>query len=183
MIANAPDPATDASDEMWVFLKKLQAGDVLRANMPYVYRALEAVDGYVFACANATLKAKNTGVLMKTETAEDVYSFYASYGSTTATAEDPFYYVAADGTVCYGDNVTLGAMRWFIRKTAKYGNTTSYARQMHFFDGENATTAITSVRTDAAASSACYMLDGRRMAGKAAKSGIYVIGGRKVIVK
>lgn len=183
MIANAPDPSVDASDEMWVFLKKLEAGDVLRANMPYVYKPLEAVTDYEFTTDNATLKAKNTGVLMKTETAEDVYSFYASYGNTTATADAPFYYVAIDGTVCYGDAVTLGSLRWFIRKTSKYGDTPSYARQMHFFDGESETTGISTATSATETTGEWYTLDGRRMAGKPAKSGIYVKDGQKVIIK
>ena len=187
MIANSPDPATEATDEMWVFVKKLAAGDKLYGNMPYVYKPLVAVTDYEFTTDGATLKAKNTGVLMKTETAEDVYSFYASYANTTATTDAPFYYVANDGTVCYGDAVTLGSMRWFIRKTNKYGETPSYARQMHFFDGESSeTTGINSVDGSGVTvqdSDAWYTLDGRRIAGKPAKSGIYVNGGRKVIIK
>ena len=185
MIANAPNPEADATEEMWVFLKRMKAGDVLRANIPYVYRAEAEVADYKFTTANAILKAKDDGVILKTETAEDIYSFYASYGPTTATTDAPFYYVG-NGDVCYGDNVTLGAFRWYIRKTSKYGtgSPVAYARRMYFFDGESDTTGITTTdATDSTDSAAWYTLDGRRLSQKPAKSGIYVNNGRKVVIK
>ena len=46
MIANAPDPAAEVTDDIWMFVKKMQEGDVLHANMPYVYKPKEAVDHY-----------------------------------------------------------------------------------------------------------------------------------------
>ena len=65
MIANAPNPETEASDEMWVFLKKMSQDDVLHANMPYVFKPKEDLESYAFTTPNATLKAKNTGVIAK----------------------------------------------------------------------------------------------------------------------
>lgn len=108
MIANSPTPNQEATDEMWVFLAPLGAGDVLHANMPYVYKPLEAVTDYAFTSNHVTMKAKNTGVLAKTETMEDVYSFYATYQNTTATASNPFYYVSALGNMCLGTTTTVG---------------------------------------------------------------------------
>jgi len=188
MIANAPNPQADATEEMWVFLKRMKAGDVLHANMPYVYRAEEGVTGnFEFTTANAVLKAKTDGVIAKSETLEDIYSFYASYGPTTATAEAPFYYVANDGTVCYGDNVTLGAFRWFIRKTSKYGSSSSaaYARRMYFYDEESGeVTGITTTNfTNDTNADAWYDMQGRRLVGKPAKAGIYVNNGKKTVIK
>jgi len=54
------------------------------------------------------MKANNTGVLAKTETMEDIYSFYATYQNTTATASNPFYYVSALGNICLGTTTTVG---------------------------------------------------------------------------
>ena len=184
MIANAPDPSQEANGLMWVFVKKLDANAVLKANMPYVYKAKEAVTDYAFTTTGAVLKAKNTDVVMKTETAEDIYSFYGSYGPTTATTEAPFYYVAIDGTVCFGNAVTLGAFRWFIRKTNKYGETPVYAPEMYFFDGESDVTGITTTNfTNYTNSDAWYTLDGRKLDGKPAAKGIYMNGGKKVVIK
>ena len=186
MIANSPDPSQEASDQMWVFVKKLDAGAVLHANMPYVYKPKEAVTDYAFTTENAVLKAKNTGVVMKTETAEDVYSFYASYGNTTATAQDPFYYVNIDGGISLGNDgtVTVGAFRWIIRVESKFGGSTAYARKMTFFDGESDVTGITTTNfTNYTNSDAWYTLDGRKLDGKPAAKGIYVNNGRKIVIK
>ena len=188
MIANSPSPAVEATDEMWVFVKRLDAGAVLHANMPYVYKPKEAVTDYEFVTENATLKAPNNDVLLKTETAEDVYSFYATYENTTATSSAPFYYVSAQGEVCLGNDVTVGPYRWIIRKTSKFGSTPSYARRMHFYDGEGGETTSLSeelrVKSEEFATAAdWYTLDGRRLVGKPTAKGIYVRNGHKFIVK
>ena len=184
MIANAPNPQTNASDEMWVFLKQIGEGDMLHANMPYVYKPLKAVTDYTFTTNNAVLKAKNTGVIADASTLEDIYSFYATYEPTPATTENPFYYVNASGTVSYGTSVTVGAFRWIIRKVNKFGNTPSYAPEMHFFDGESDVTGITTTNfTNYTNSDAWYTLDGRKLDGKPAAKGIYMNGGKKVVIK
>ena len=91
MIANSPDPETEATDETWMFVKKMQAGDVLHANMPYLYVPLEAVTDYVFTADDNILKAKADDARITMMTAENTYTLYATYGPTTATAQDPFY--------------------------------------------------------------------------------------------
>ena len=188
MIANAPNPSTDASDEMWVFLKKMKAGDVLHGNMPYVYKPLQAVTDYEFTTLNGTLKAKNTGVLATMQTMEDTYTVYGTYENTTATAQDPFYYVNINGDLSLGNDgaVTVGPYRWIIRKTSKFGETPSYVRAMHFFDGEDEMTGI-GLTPDLSLSrkgeGEWYSIDGSKLDGKPTKSGIYLVGGRKVVIK
>lgn len=54
---------------------------------------------------------------------------------------------------------------------------------MHFFDGQDNVTGISTARSATDTTDAWYTLDGRRMAGKPAKSGVYVVGGRKVVIK
>ena len=185
MIANSPSPSVDAADEVWVFLTRLYAWDVLRANMPYVYKPLTAVTDYEFTTPNATLKAKNTGILLDTSTTEDIYSFYATYENTTATTADPFYYVGIDGNVSYGDAVTVGPFRWIIRKTSKFAGTPAYARRMYFYDDE--TTGIDPIDNGELTidneAGAWYSIDGRPLNGKPTAAGLYIVGGRKVIIK
>ena len=187
MIANAPNPGEGTSSDLWVFLTKLEtAGTVLHANMPYVIKAKEAVTNYAFTSTNATLKAKNTGVILKTETAEDVYSFYATYEDTPASESDQFYYVSSLGNICLGTSVTIGPYRWIIRKTNKYGGTTSYVREMHFFDGEedDATGLNEELRMKNEESSEdWYTLDGVKLSGKPTQKGIYIRGGRKEAIR
>ncbi|UKK58246.1 hypothetical protein L6470_07560 [Prevotella communis] len=188
MIANSSDPSLEASDDIWVFVKRMSKDDVLRANMPYVYKPREAVTDYDFTTENTVLKAKNTGVIAKTETMEDIYNFYATYGNTSATAQDPFYYVNIYGELSYGDAVTVGAFRWIIRVESKYGSKPAYARTLHFFDGEEEeTTGIISnengkLRIDNS-SDAWYTIDGVKLDGKPHAKGVYFQNGRKVIIK
>ncbi len=195
MIANSPSPSVEASGEMWVFLTRLDEGAVLHANMPYVYKPLEPVTDYEFTTAPATLKARNTGVLAKTETLEDVYSFYATYENTTATVTNPFYYVGIDGGISLGNDgvVTVGPYRWIIRKTSKFGGTPSYAREMYFYDGEETTgiAPLLSPEGDESGVSprgglegaSWFTIDGRKLNGKPMKRGVYVVGGRKIVIK
>ena len=188
MIANSPDPSLEASDDIWVFVKRMSKDDVLRANMPYVYKPREAVTDYAFTTTTAVLKAKNTNVIAKTETMEDIYNFYATYGNTSATAQDPFYYVNIYGELSYGDAVTVGAFRWIIRVESKYGSKPAYARTLHFFDGEEEeTTGIISIENGKLRidnpSDAWYTIDGVKLDGKPHAKGVYIQNGRKVIIK
>ena len=189
MIANAPNPETNASDDIWVFLKKMNKDEVLHANMPYVYMAKGVVEDYTFTTENAMLMAKNTGVLATMQTMEETYSLYGTYEGTTATAEDPFYYVSIDGDLSLGNDgtVTVGAFRWIMRVESKFGSTPAYARNVHFFDGEDSeTTGISEelrVKSEEfATAEGWYSLDGRRVA-QPKKGGLYIVNGRKVVFK
>ena len=196
MIANAPNPETEASDEMWVFLKKMMQDDVLLANMPYVFKPKENLENYAFTTPNATLKAKNTGVLATMQTMEDTYTLYATYENTTATSVDPFYYVNIDGELSLGNDgtVTVGAYRWIMRVESKSGSTPAYARKMHFYDGGSTPTGISpaeiadcnatlSKREMAEMAGAWYTLDGRKLDAKPTTKGVYVVNGKKFVIK
>ena len=186
MIANSPRPEDEATGDVWMFVKTMAAGDVLHANMPYVYMPLEAVTDYEFTTNNAVLKAKNTDVIAKTETLEDIYSFYATYENTKATEADPFYYMSANGGISLGRTATVGAFRWIIRQTSKYGGTPAYARQMTIFDvdsGEVTGIVSTTDFTDSTNSDAWYDMQGRRLQGKPSRAGVYINKGVKVVVK
>jgi len=185
MIANAPNAQTDATDDIWVFLKKVDAGTVLHANMPYVYKPKVAVTDYAFTTENATLKAKATDARLTMMTAEDTYTLYGTYEPKTATAADPFYYVNIDGELSLGNNgsVTVGAYRWIMRVESKFGST-AYARTAHFLDGEGSeTSGIKAIDNgQLTIDNVVYDLQGRRVA-QPTKSGLYIVNGRKVIIK
>lgn len=189
MIANSPSPNVAATNDMWVFLKPIGVGAVLHANMPYVYKPKQAVTDYEFTTPNATLKAKNTDVLLKTETTEDVYSFYATYSNTKATSSNPFYYVNINGTLSYGNStsVTVGPYRWIIRKTNKFGGDSEYVKEMKFVvDGEvEDETSIEGLTTDNGqqTTDGWYNVNGVRLSQKPTAKGIYIHNGRKEAVR
>lgn len=187
MIANAPNAQTDATDDIWVFLKKVDAGTMLHANMPYVYKPKKAVTDYAFTTENATLKAKATDARLTMMTAEDTYTLYGTYEPKTATAADPFYYVNINGKLSYGDAVTVGAFRWIMRVESKFGNKPAYARQMVFFDGEEATGIEEidnlPIHNSQFEAGAWYTLDGRKLDGKPTARGLYINNGKKIVIK
>jgi hypothetical protein len=185
MIANAPNPQTNATDDIWVFLKKVDAGTMLHANMPYVYKPKQVVEDYEFTTANAVLKAKATDARITMMTAEDTYTVFGTYEPTTATAGAPFYYVNIDGDLSLGNDgsVTVGAYRWIMRVESKLGST-AYARTAHFLDGEGSeASGIKAIDNgQLTIDNVVYDLQGRRVA-QPTKSGLYIVNGRKVIIK
>ena len=187
MIANAPDPSQNAGDDIWVFLKKVDAGTVLHANMPYVYKPKEAVTDYAFTTENTVMKAKQTDEIATMQTMEDTYTIFGTYEPTTPTADDPFYYINTSGTMSLGNDgkVTVGAFRWIMRVESKFGNKPAYVRQMVFFDGEEAT-GIISVHGSGFTvngSDVWYTLDGRKLDGKPTARGLYINNGKKIVIK
>lgn len=191
MIANSPSPDVETTDEVWVFLTKMKAGDKMYANMPYVYKPLEDVTDYQFTTPNTPMKAPNTDVLLKTETTTHVYSFYATYLPTSPSSGfgSDFYYVNDEGSISYGygddSGVTVSPYRWIIRQARKgsYGGSYSYANKMYFVDEE--TTAIIAPKKDNGemTTDKWYTIDGRMLQGIPTQKGVYILNGKMVVIK
>ena len=191
MIANSPSPDVETTDEVWVFLTKMKAGDKMYANMPYVYKPLEDVTDYQFTTTNTPMKAPNTDVLLKTETTTHVYSFYATYFPTSPRSGfgSDFYYVNDEGSISYGygddSGVTVSPYRWIIRQARKgsYGGSYSHASKMYFVDGE--TTGIIAPKNDNGemTTDKWYTIDGRMLQGIPTQKGVYILNGKMVVVK
>lgn len=184
MIANSPAQNVAATDDIWIYLNPLAAGDVLHANMPYLYKPKVAVTDYEFKTENATLKAKNTEALLTMMTAEDIYTVYGTYDKTEATTSDPFYYVNINGGLSLGTSITVGANRWIIRKANKFGGTTSYGKASFLVEGEDnsATTGIKNLASENAEKT-WYTLDGVKLNGKPSKKGVYMVNGKKTVIQ
>ncbi|MBR6446571.1 MAG: leucine-rich repeat domain-containing protein [Prevotella sp.] len=186
MIANSPSPDTETSEDAWVFLTKMEAGDKLKANMPYVYKPLAAVTDYQFITTNTPMKAPESSELAKTETMTHVYSFFATYLPTSPRSGFDFYYVNDEGSVSYGedgDGVTVSPYRWIVRQTSKTGGSTAYAREMHFVDGEGEVTGIDAPLNDNGEmiNDSWYTIDGKKLNGEPTKKGVYIVNGKKVV--
>jgi hypothetical protein len=148
--------------------------------------------------------AKNESSVLQTSTALANYDFYGTYDNVTATPSSPFYYISINGNVCYGTSVTVGPYRWILRATSKGG--VSYAPQITFSEGETTNIEIIdhSPLTIDHSNSAVYDLQGRKVAngqssmvnrqsstdnGQSSmvngqlKKGLYIVNGRKVVIK
>ena len=204
MIANSPAPGTEAGDDVWVFLTKLNEGDVLRANRPYVCKPLAAVTDYAFTAENITLKVPERECILECSTATDNYFFYATYEYTFAlidqllgTVFEPFYYVDNNGGISYLDNdeVKVSSFRWIMRQTSKTGGTPSYATKMHFWDEDTMTgiEGLNGLTPDPSLSKrgeegSVYNLAGQKIEGRTLSNGtlakgIYIVNGKKVAIK
>lgn len=188
MIANSPSPDVEAGDDVWVFLTKMNENDVLHANMPYVYKPLEAVTDFQFTTPTTTLKAPESKSILECSTTTDIYTFYAVYQPTSPRSGFDFYYVNIDGGLSYGygddSGVTVGPYRWIVRRESKgiYDHEFAYTRQMHFVDGEG-TTGIEHTLYEGKLSDGWYTLDGRKLTGTPSSKGIYIHNGRKEAVR
>ena len=184
MIVNSPDPSVAVSNDIWVYLKPIGAGDVLHANMPYVYKPKVAVTDYKFSTENATLKAKNTEALLTMMTAEDTYTVYGTYDKIKATTSDQFYYVNVNGGLSLGTSVTVGANRWIVRKASKFGGSTAYGKATFIVEGEDdsVVTGITNLANEDAENT-WYTLDGVKLNGKPSKKGVYIVNGKKTVIQ
>ena len=194
MIANAIAPDATMTDEMWLYVRPMAEGDMLHANMPYLYVPLEAVTDYEFTTANAMLKAKATDAVATMQTMENTFTIYGTYGPTSPSATDQFYYMSANNNLSLGtsSSTTVGAFRWIMRVENKFGSGSSspaYApSRILIYDGEsddvtgiqevNEVIGVNEVNDDS-----WYTLDGRKLNGKPAARGIYVVNGKKVVIK
>ena len=175
MIANAPNPGvSEESDKVWIYINKMEVGDVLRGNMPYLFKPLEAAaDGYEFKADNAVLKAKNEGVLISTETMLNKYSFYGTYNKVTLSPNDAELglYMGNKGSLSFPEtqSINVGAYRWIIRVSSKSG--IAYVREFHFVDGSEST-GVRNVASESETES-FYTLDGVKV--EAPAKGIYVM--------
>ena len=187
MIANSDTEgnAENVDDsKIWIHLKAMNVGETLYANKPYVIRPVEgeytADEEYSFI-GSTTLKAKDVGIVRQTATSVATYDFYGTYTNTESTKHHDFLYVSVNGQICWSiDNwqYSVAPYRWIIRMTAKDGN---YARTINFTENNSETTGISDVNSKSEEAAANYTISGQRVS--TLKKGLYIVNGKKVIMK
>ena len=175
-------------------------GGTLTMNFSDDVTSMEAGKPYIVMWANGT-DIENpvfTGVTISNVTANaetDYVDFVGTYNPVSIyTDEKTNLYLGADNTLYYptDENFTVNAFRgYFQLKGLTAGETNSAGIRnfvLNFGDGDNATgivsaEAISSLFTIHSSLSEWYTLDGRKLSGKPTQRGIYVHGGKKVVVK
>lgn len=154
-----------------------QAGDKLPANTPVIVKA-EDIKTYPLAITTSTAKVP-AGNLLKgaTEdgefTAETNYYYYKlAYDNFTAKTGLGFYWGAAEG----------GAFKMKAGK-AYLAVEKSVAQGAQKFSLEGNATGIEAVEQANEANRVVYTLDGRRVMNEKLAKGLYIINGKKVLVK
>ncbi|MBO7529642.1 MAG: hypothetical protein J6T37_07185, partial [Bacteroidales bacterium] len=187
MIANSDTEgnAENVDDsKIWIHLKAMNVGETLYANKPYVIRPVEgeytADEEYSFI-GSTTLKAKDVGIVRQTATSVATYDFFGTYTNTESIKHHDFLYVSVNGQICWSIanwQYSVPPYRWIIRMTAKDGN---YARTINFTENNSETTGISDVNSKSEEAAANYTISGQRVS--TLKKGLYIVNGKKVIMK
>ena len=142
MIANSPEAGeSEESNSIWIFINKMTAGQKLKANYPYVIKPKNGVTEYRFVTEGATLRARNDNALAKTETMDNIYTFYGTNEPVTLNPDDPElgYYLNTKGSLSRPRNshLTIKPNRWILRVGSKDGG---LARPVSFRFAEDSET-------------------------------------------
>lgn len=192
MIANSDTEgnAENVDDsKIWIHLKAMNVDETLYANKPYVIRPVEgeytADEEYSFigstTMGSTTLKAKDEAIVRQTATSVATYDFYGTYTNTESKKHHDFLYVSVNGQICWSVanwQYSVPPYRWIIRMTAKDGN---YARTINFTENNSETTGISDVNSKSEEAAANYTISGQRVS--TLKKGLYIVNGKKVIMK
>lgn len=156
---------------------KYQAGDKLPANTPVIVKA-EGIKTYPLAITTSTAKVP-AGNLLKGAaedgefTTEANYYYYKlAYDNFTAKTGLGFYWGAANGGVF---TMKAGKAYLAVEKTVAQG--------AQKFSLEGNATGIEAVEQANEANRVVYTLDGRRVMNEKLAKGLYIINGKKVLVK
>lgn len=163
---------------------KLAEGSKTEANTPYMIKAKETGEKTI-TVADATLYKTE-------ETSHDVtswetkFTFTGTYHTVTDMATNG-YYALAGGSLqqATSDAVTLSPMRWYLSVTDRNGNPQGLAKSISVVIDGGETTGISEVNTITTRSNAIYSINGSYIGTDRSKltKGIYVSGGKKIIIK
>lgn len=167
----------------------LQAGDVIKANTPYVIRA-NNTGKYQFIVENATLcQAIETSLECSSITT--IYTFHGTYTPLPGAelAAQNCYWMGG-GELIVPNNTDLKANRWYLKVTPKDGSTLSYApKRILIDDGSEDITGVDEVLDSDNATEwpvDVYNLSGRLVKKNAydlndLPKGVYLVRGKKVM--
>jgi hypothetical protein len=122
LIANAAEGGGEVTDEskIWVYLVKLNPGDILYANRPYVFVSTTAGEFEFNVEEDAKIYAPNNTSRLNNSTSAYNYDFYGTYVQGTVTGYD-IYYIGSKGSISRpaNDVKTINQYRWYIKATPK----------------------------------------------------------------
>ena len=153
---------------------------------------VSVTDGIIKAGQGVILKSTASSVTLTTVTDaadDDKYADNALSGVDKATAQDgtKTYYVLSDenstlGFYKYKSTGLLGAHKAFLEVTGSLRAPAMF--DLNIGDStDDSTTAVSSTELKSSANATYYTLDGRRLAARPTRKGIYIIGGKTIIIK
>ena len=173
-------------DETIIEAFKMKEG-TLEANYPYLIRAKEAGEKSIVV-TDATLYATEENTI-DCASVFDTYTFkgtYSQLSSTTLTPGEGYYTLVGGEWQPVTESTTLGAFRFYLKVDSRHGAPTAEARSIRMrFVGENNNdddaTGIENAEIKDEKSGMIYDLQGRRVTEPT--KGMYIVGGKKVVIK
>ena len=180
---------TEDDGTFFISVTRMREGDVVKANTPYLVQAKTASnEAQVLTITDATLyAAEEKGFSMYS--AEKKVTIQGIYNTKTATDDDHEWYAFGGGNYIKASvGQALSPFRFYMTITERednpYGTTANPNEVKIKVLGEDETSLTPlSVSPEGEKTAVYYDLSGRRIAKEKATKGIYIINGKKVLVR
>ena len=172
-------------------VKTLQSGTldqngVLTLDFGSNLTSIEAGKPYIVKPQNDVSYVRFNGVTMTNNGAQSVggpdFCFTGCYNEEPIEGPD-YLYIGAGNNIYYpeeGINFKIGAFRAYFEKLVQEGPAEVKAINLNFGDDTN---SIQTISNETSSNEDYYTIDGRRLNEKPATAGLYIINGKKVVIK
>lgn len=162
---------------------RLKEGAVTEPNCPYVVRAKNAGDVEI-TLTDGTLYAAEENSIDCTSTKQK-FTFTGTYEPMTGLATKGYYALSGgELKTAIDDAVTLKPQRWYMEVTNRNGSPAAATRvYLNPFGEENEVEGVKGVAVNIIGEETTYDLNGRAVNAAQLPKGLYVRGGKKIIVK
>ena len=119
--ASSTPGVVEDETQVYIYIKEMKAGDVLKANRPYIILP-NSVGNYEFVSEDVTLykRTEYPDSRMHLEKSTINYDFYGTYENLQATKENDWLKMAS-GHISFNSSASavIGSYRWYIKVTSK----------------------------------------------------------------
>lgn len=152
----------------------LAAGESMVAGTPYLVK-WDSKDNISSTTFNGVTINSNAS----TVTSTDIVNFIGCFKPATISG-DTYLYLGDENTLYWPESsVTIGTFGAYFELPAG-----QHAKSFVLnFDDDNETTGIKQINNAASATDTYFTLDGRRLNDKPATAGLYIVNGKKVVIK
>ncbi len=148
----------------------------IEAGVPYIVKVNSNIVNPTFT--NVTISTTTPG---QSGESSDKAIFQGCFDPTEITGSNNLYLGAANTLDDPGTCATIGAFRAYFKLNLPSGQ---HAKSFVLnFDDDNEVTSIKQINNAASATDTYFTLDGRRLNDKPATAGLYIINGKKVVIK
>ena len=184
------DGEVTADDDDYLIVFKMTSGTTV-PNKPYLIRAKASGDVEIAAADNKAYAAPATNGSVNCATTKTKYTIYGTYSPVTANADNNYWYMNTSGSVAHktSGSTTVKSNRWYMTTESldsNYGSSLSAKEIGICVLGEDVSTGIVNVNENGNKNdngNAIYTLGGVKVKGGNLPAGIYIRGGKTIIVK